>query len=200
SSIDSCAPLRLFRRTEDGGFSEQASHAGLSEQLGGLNIVQTDYNNDGYLDILVLRGAWETPQRKSLLRNNGDGTFTDVTAASGLASVITGTQAAVWTDIDNDGFLDLFVGNENGPAQLFHNRGDGTFEDIAAKAGVNRRGFTKGVAAADYDNDGWPDLYVSNLGGANFLYRNNHNGTFTELGRGARGPGPGEGISALVFV
>jgi hypothetical protein len=199
SSIDSCAPLRFFRRTEDGGFSEQASRAGLSDQLGGLNIVQTDYNNDGYLDILVLRGAWETPQRKSLLRNNGDGTFTDVTAASGLASVITGTQAAVWTDIDNDGFLDLFVGNENGPAQLFHNRGDGTFEDIAAKAGVNRRGFTKGVAAADYDNDGWPDLYVSNLGGTNFLYRNNHNGTFTEVGRAAGAPGPGQGFPTWFF-
>ena len=199
SSIDSCAPLRFFRRTEDGRFSEQAARAGLANQLGGLNIVQTDYNNDGNLDILVLRGAWETPQRKSLLRNNGDGTFTDVTASSGLASVITGTQAAVWVDFDNDGFLDLFVGNENGPPQLFHNRGDGTFEDVAAKAGVTRRGFTKGVAAADYDNDGWPDLYVSNLGGTNFLYRNNHNGTFTELGRGAGVPGPGQGFPTWFF-
>jgi len=199
SSIDSCAPLRFFRRTEDGRFAEQGSRAGLSDQLGGLNILQTDYDNDGFLDILVLRGAWETPQRKSLLHNNGDGTFTDVTASSGLASVITGTQAAVWVDIDNDGFLDLFVGNENGAAQLFHNRGDGTFEDIAAKAGVNRRGFTKGVAAADYDNDGWPDLYVSNLGGTNSLYRNNHNGTFTELGRGAGVPGPGQGFPTWFF-
>jgi tetratricopeptide (TPR) repeat protein len=199
SSIDSCAPLRFFRRTEDGRFSDQTSRAGLSDQLGGLNILQADYNNDGHLDILVLRGAWETPQRKSLLRNNGDGTFTDVTASSGLGAVITGTQAAVWVDIDNDGFLDLFVGNENGPPQLFHNRHDGTFEDIAAQAGVTRRGFTKGVAAADYDNDGWPDLYVSNLGGTNFLYRNNHNGTFTELGRGAGVPGPGQGFPTWFF-
>ena len=143
SSIDSCAPLRFFRRTEDGRFTEQSARAGLSDQLGGLNIVQTDYDNDGRLDILVLRGGWETPQRKSLLHNNGDGTFTDVTASSGLASAVTGTQAAVWTDIDNDGFLDLFVGNENGPPQLFHNRRDGTFEDIAAKAGVSRRGCTR---------------------------------------------------------
>jgi hypothetical protein len=199
SSIDSCAPLRFYRRTEDGGFIEQGARAGLGNQLGGLNILQTDYNNDGFLDILVLRGAWETPQRKSLLRNNGDGTFTDVTAASGLAGVVTGTQAAVWVDVDNDGFVDLFVGNENGPAQLFHNRRDGTFEDIAAKAGVDRRGFTKGVTAADYDNDGWPDLYVSNLGGTNFLYRNNGDGTFTELGRGAGAPGPGQGFPTWFF-
>jgi hypothetical protein len=120
SSLDSCEPLRFFRRVADGLFVEGASKAGLGEQLGGLNILQTDYSNDGHLDILVLRGAWESPQRKSLLRNNGNGTFTDVTAASGLAT-ITATQAAVWVDVDNDGRLDLFVGNENGPAQLFHN-------------------------------------------------------------------------------
>ena len=199
SSIDSCAPLRFFHRNDDGTFSDRASQAGLSDQLGGLNILQTDYNNDGHLDILVLRGGWETAQRKSLLRNNGDGTFTDVTAASGLATVMTGTQAAVWTDIDNDGWLDLFVGNENGPAQLFHNKRDGTFEDIAGKAAVDRRGFNKGVAAADYDNDGWPDLYVSNLGGSNFLYRNNHDGTFTELARGSGVPGPGQGFPTWFF-
>ena len=199
SSIDSCAPLRLFRRNDDGTFTDRAAQAGLATQLGGLNIVQTDYNNDGHLDILVLRGGWETPQRKSLLRNNGNGTFTDVTVASGLAKTPTGTQAAVWTDIDNDGFLDLFVGNENGPAQLFHNNRNGTFDDIAEKAGVARRGFNKGVAAADYDNDGWPDLYVSNLGGTNFLYRNNRNGTFSEFGRGAGAPGPGQGFPTWFF-
>jgi hypothetical protein len=164
SSIDSCAPLKFFHHNPDGTFTDRAAQAGLTDQLGGLNILQTDYNNDGRLDILVLRGGWETAQRKSLLRNNGDGTFTDVTAASGLLTVLTGTQAAVWTDYDNDGWLDLFVGNESGPAQLFHNKRDGTFEDVATKAGVDKRGFNKGVTAADYDNDGWPDLYVSNLG------------------------------------
>jgi hypothetical protein len=198
SSIDSCQPMRFFRRGENGLFTEQAAKAGLDGQLGGLNVVQADYNNDGHLDILVLRGAWETPQRKSLLRNNGDGTFTDVTAASGLTT-ITGTQAAVWADIDNDGRLDLFAGNESGPAQLFRNRGDGTFEDIAEKAGVNRSAFNKGATAADYDNDGWIDLYVSNLGGTNLLYRNNRNGTFTELGEGARVPGPGQGFPTWFF-
>ena len=199
SSIDSCAPLRFFRRNADGSFTDRAAEAGLGGQLGGLNILQTDYDNDGRLDILVLRGGWETPQRKSLLRNNADGTFTDVTVASGLAKVLTGTQAAAWTDVDNDGFLDLFVGNENGPAQLFRNNGNGTFDDIAGKAGVDRRGFNKGVAAADYDNDGWPDLYVSNLGGTNFLYRNNRDGTFTEQARGAGVPGPGQGFPTWFF-
>jgi hypothetical protein len=199
SSIDSCAPLRFFRRSEDGSFTDRATQAGLGDQLGGLNVLQTDYNNDGRLDILVLRGGWETAQRKSLLRNNGDGTFTDVTVASGLARVLTGTQAAVWTDYDNDGWLDLFVGNESGAAQLFRNKGDGTFEDVAPKAGVDRRGFNKGVAAADYDNDGWPDLYVSNLGGTNFLYHNNHDGTFTELARGSGVPGPGQGFPTWFF-
>jgi hypothetical protein len=199
SSLDACEPLHFFRRNEQGGFTEQASAAGLSGQLGGLNIVQTDYNNDGHLDILVLRGAWETAQRKSLLRNNGNGTFTDVTTASGLGKVVTRTQAAAWTDIDNDGYLDLFVGNEDGPAELFLNKRDGTFEDIAARAGVARGGFNKGVAAADYDNDGWPDLYVSNLGGSNLLYRNNRDGTFTEFGRAAGVPGPGLGFPTWFF-
>ena len=198
SSIESCEPLRLFKRGADGRFVEQAAKAGLNTQLGGLNMLQTDYNNDGNLDILVLRGAWETPQRKSLLRNNGDGTFTDVTAASGLMKV-SGTQAAVWVDIDNDGRLDLFVGNESSPAQLFRNKPDGTFEDIAEKAGVNKSAFSKGVTAADYDNDGWQDLYVSNLGGTNFLYHNNHNGTFTELGEGSGVPGPGQGFPTWFF-
>jgi hypothetical protein len=199
SSIDSCVPLRLFHRNADGTFVDRAKEAGLAGQLGGLNLLQTDYDNDGYRDILVLRGGWETAQRKSLLRNNGDGTFTDVTAASGLLKGSTGTQAAVWTDIDNDGFVDLFVGNESGPAQLFRNNRNGTFDDIAVRAGVAKRGFNKGVTAADYDNDGWPDLYVSNLGGTNFLYRNNRNGTFSEFGRGAGAPGPGQGFPTWFF-
>ncbi len=96
--------------------------------------------------------------RKSLLRNNCNGTFTDVTKEAGLADVVTSTQSAVWADIDNDGFLDLFVANEKAPAQLFHNRGDGTFEDIAHAAGVDSVAFSKAVTSADYDNDGYPRL------------------------------------------
>jgi tetratricopeptide (TPR) repeat protein len=181
SSYDVCAPMHYFRNDGNGLFTDRAAEAGLTQQLGGLNIIQTDYNNDGCTDILVLRGAWEFPVRKSLLRNNCDGTFTDVTKEAGLAEPATRTQTAVWADIDNDGYLDLFVGNENGPSQLFHNKGDGTFENISHAAGVDKIAFTKGVVAADYDNDGYVDFYVSNLYGGNFLYHNNHDRTFTEV-------------------
>lgn len=180
SDFDQCAPMHFFHNNGDGTFTDRTVQSGLADQLGGLNLLQTDYNNDGCLDILVLRGAWEFPQRKSLLRNNCDGTFTDVTAISGLAEPATSTQTAVWADIDNDGYLDLLVGNENRPAQLFHNKGNGTFEDISHSAGVDEVAFTKGVAAADYDNDGYVDFYVSNLNGNHFLYHNNHNRTFRE--------------------
>ena len=200
SSMDSCEPLHFFHNNGDGTFTDRAAQAGLSDQLGGLNIVQTDYNNDGCLDILVLRGGWEPlTQRKSLLRNNCDGTFTDVTSASGLAVPATSTQTAVWADINNDGLLDLFVGNENGPSQLFLNKGDGTFEDISHSAGVDRIAFTKGIAAADYDNDGYVDFYVSNLQGDNFLYHNNHNNTFTEVAQQAGVPGNGRGFATWFF-
>jgi len=139
--------------------------------MGGLNLLQADYGNDGCKDVLVMRGGWELAQRRSLLRNNCNGTFTDVTAKAGLMTPVTSSQTAVWTDIDNDGRLDLFVGNEDAPAQLFHNRGDGTFADIAASAGVRRTAFTKAVSAGDYDNDGFPDFYLSNFRGGNFLNR-----------------------------
>ena len=199
SNFDSCGKMQLFHRTEQGTFVDRSTQAGLADQLGGLNLVQADYNNDGCRDVLVLRGGWELAQRKSLLRNNCNGTFTDVTAASGLAKPATSTQTAVWTDIDNDGWVDLFVGNEDGPAQLFRNRGDGTFEDIAAAAGVARTAFTKAVHAGDYDNDGFPDLYVSNLRSTNFLYHNNRNRTFTEVGVAAGVPGADRGFPAWFF-
>jgi len=185
SSYDVCAPLRFYHNNGDGTFTDRAAQAGLLDQLGGLNMIQADYNNDGCMDFLVLRGAWEFPVRKSLMRNNCDGTFTDVTREAGLAEPATRTQTAVWADIDNDGYLDLFVGNENGPSQLFRNRGDGTFEDISHSSGVDKTAFTKAVVAADYDNDGYVDFYVSNLYGGNFLYHNNHDRTFTEVSQQA---------------
>jgi hypothetical protein len=200
SSMNSCTPMQFFHRSERGAFVDRSTAAGLADQRGGLQIMQTDYDNDGCLDVLLLRGGWELPQRKSLLRNSCQGTFTDVTAASGLAVPARSTQAAAWVDIDNDGRLDLFVGNEGGPAQLFRNKGDGSFEDIAVRAGVARPAFSKGVAAGDYDNDGWADLYVSNRGSApNFLYRNNGNGTFTEVAAAAGVPGPGSGFVTWFF-
>ena len=161
SNWDFCAPMHFFHNNGDGTFADRSAQSGLSSQLGGANIIQTDYNNDGCLDILVLRGGWETTMRKSLLRNNCNGTFTDVTVEAGLGEP-TMTETAVWVDINNDGFLDLYVGNENGPNQLFLNNGNGTFKDISRSSGANLSLLPKAVVAADYDNDGYADLFVSN--------------------------------------
>jgi ASPIC/UnbV protein/PPIC-type peptidyl-prolyl cis-trans isomerase-like protein/VCBS repeat protein len=199
STKDYCQSLRYFHNNGDGTFTERTEQAGLQNILGGLNMVQADYNNDGCMDILVLRGGWEFPMRKSLLRNNCDGTFTDVTEKSGLAASVTATQTAVWADIDNDGFVDLFIGNENGPSQLFRNKGDGTFEDISHAAGVDKVAFTKGVVAADYDQDGYMDFYVTNYFGGNFLYHNNHDRTFTEVGKQAGVQEPQRSFAAWWF-
>jgi hypothetical protein len=181
SSVDFCSPLRLYHNRGDGTFEDRSEAAGILGQFGGLNAVQTDYNNDGNLDIFVMRGGWQIPMRNSLLRNNGDGTFTDVTREAGLLSGAYATHSAAWADFDNDGWLDVFVGHELAPSQLFRNRGDGTFEDVTARAGVGASAFTKGATWGDYDKDGFPDLYVSNFTGDNFLYHNNGDGTFTEV-------------------
>jgi len=199
SSFDMCEHMHYFHNNGDGTFSDRTEKAGLMDQLGGLNMIQADYNNDGCTDILVLRGGWEVPMRKSLLRNNCDGTFTDVTASSGLAEPATATQTAVWADINNDGWLDLFVGSESGPPQLFLNNHDGTFKDISHAAGIDRVAFTKGVGAADYDGDGYVDFYLSNIGNQNFLYRNNHDNTFSEVGQQAGVPGPDQGFATWFF-
>src|SRR6266536_735549 len=110
------------------------------------------------------------------------GRFVDVAASLGLDPV-GGAGGAIMDDFDNDGRLDVFVGHEETPSQLFRNRGDGTFEDVTRKAGVGRTAFTKGASWADYDNDGYADLYVSNYGEENFLYRNRGDGTFEEVGK-----------------
>jgi hypothetical protein len=152
--------------------------------------VQTDYNNDGRLDVYIARGGWKGPMRHSLLRNNGDGTFTDVTREAGLDTPV-GGQVAVWADYDNDGWLDLFIGSEPqqigdklipSRSRLYHNRGDGTFEEVGVKAGVANEGFfCKGANWADYDGDGYPDLFVANLEGPCRLFHNNRDGTFTDV-------------------
>jgi hypothetical protein len=181
TSVDYCAPAHLYRNKGDGTFEDRTVAAGLATQLGGLNATHADYDNDGDLDLFIHRGGWEIPMRNSLLRNNGDGTFTDVTKAAGLSSAAFATHSAAWADYDNDGWVDLYVGHELAPSSLYRNKGDGTFEDVSAKAGVAHDAFTKGVSWGDYDNDGFPDLYVSNMFGDNLLYHNRGNGTFEEV-------------------
>jgi len=199
SNFYSCGPLHYFGNSGDGTFAERAPAAGLRDQVGGLSIIQADYNNDRCTDVLVQRGGWEVAQRRSLLRNNCDGTFTDVTAESGLATPVTASQAGAWGDIDNDGWLDLFVGNEDARAQLFLDDGHGHFTDIAKSAGVDRQTFAKSTTAGDYDNDGWIDFYVSNYDGVNQLYHNNHDRTFTERAVAAGVPGASRGFATWFF-
>ena len=166
--------LRYFRNRGDGRFDDRTEEAGLTGIYGGINIIQTDYDNDGDLDVFVMRGAWlgDAGHPNSLLENDGQGRFTDVTFASGLAEIDFPTQTAAWADFDNDGDLDLYVGNETFPNQLFRNSGDGHFEDVAVQLGVDDRSFTKAVVWGDYDGDGLSDLYVSNLGSPNRLFHN----------------------------
>jgi len=182
SSVEKCTPARLYRNTGTGTFEERTEQAGLTAQFGAINAIQTDYNNDGHLDVLMLRGGWEFPIRNSLLRGNGDGTFTDVTRQAGLSGGQHLTHSAAWLDYDNDGWLDVFVGHELTKSQLFRNRGDGTFEDVTTRAGVASLAVTKGVAAGDFDGNGYPDLYLSNMFAENFLFKNNGDGTFSEVG------------------
>lgn len=170
--------IRYFRNNGAGGFEELTESAQLLGITGGLNIMQTDYDNNGFLDVFILRGAWlgeagEHPN--SLLRNNGDGTFTDVTEKAGLLS-FRPTQTATWLDYNNDGHIDLFVGNETSktiyPAELYQNNGNGTFREVAREAGIADLGHIKAVASGDFDNDGRVDIFLSRYGQENKLYRN----------------------------
>ncbi len=171
--------VRFFHSRGDGTFEDRTEAAGLTGITGGLNTVHADYDNDGDIDLLVLRGAWlgiAGHHPNSLLRNNGSGVFTDVTEEAGLLSEHP-TQTAAWADFDLDGDLDLFIGNESSgtelhPSELYQNQGDGTFTDIASAAGVAHIGFVKGVTWGDIDNDGRPDLYISTMASPNALYRN----------------------------
>ena len=171
--------MHFYWNDGSGSFVDRTEASGLLGEVGGLNLVHADYDNDGFADVLVLRGGWLGTQGRfpmSLIRNRGGGTFTDVTRAAGLLRFAP-TQTAAWLDYDGDGRLDLFVGNESQPGdehpcQLFHTEGDGTFTERAREAGLAVVGFVKGVVAGDYDNDGRPDLYVSVMGEANRLYRN----------------------------
>ena len=176
-------PVHLFIADGRGGYADQTAGAGLNGIVGGLNSVHADYDNDGDVDIVVLRGAWmreSGPFPLSLLRNRGDGRFEDVTFDAGLLSYGP-TNTAAWADFDLDGYLDLFVGYEsyskiNGgkshPSKLFHNNQNGTFTEIAATVGIGVDDFVKGATWGDVNNDGLPDLFLSVIYRKNKLFIN----------------------------
>jgi hypothetical protein len=197
---------RLYRQNKDGSFTDVTQQAGLSnagDTNYGMGVAVGDYDNDGYPDIYVTNFG-----KNILYHNNGNGTFTDVTAKAGVAAGSWSVSAG-FLDYDNDGKLDLFVtryldwsigrsktcGNEKEPSYcppgefpaisniLYHNRGDGTFEDVSVESGIAaKKGHGLGVAFADYDGDGYTDIFVANDVTEQFLFHNNGNGTFTEVG------------------
>jgi enediyne biosynthesis protein E4 len=194
---------KLYHNNHDGTFTDVTHRAGLDVEMSGMGVAVGDYDNDGYDDLFVTAMG-----QSHLFHNNGNGTFTDVTQKAGLGGPKEFSTSAAWVDYDRDGKLDLVVGNyvqwsmENDlyctldgksksyctpesykgiSVRLWHNRGDGTFEDTTKKAGLgDPTSKTLGIAILDYDNDGWPDLLFSNDTQPNKLYRNNGNGTFTE--------------------
>ena len=198
----------LLRNKGDGTFEDVTAKAGLAgEQLGfNYGVAIGDYDNDGWPDIFVAGNA-----RNTLYHNNGNGTFTDVTENSGLAAQPPGTLTvqAAWFDYDNDGLLDLVVSNytlwtpesdrkcslrghesycnpgtyTSVPMRLYHNLGKGRFEDVTEKAGFgSAKGKGMGIAIADFNDDGWMDVFIANDTERNFLYLNQGNGTFKEAG------------------
>jgi len=213
---------RLYRQNRDGSFTDVTQAAGLSKAGNGnygMGVAIGDYDNDGYPDIFVTSYG-----RNVLYHNNGDGTFTDVTAKAGVAGAGWSVSAG-FLDYDNDGHLDLFVtrymewdADHNKicggdwhtycppgvfPATtclLYRNRGDGTFEDVSEKSGISaKKGRALGVAFADYDGDGFTDIFVSNDGMQQYLFHNNGDGTFTEcaLESGAALTNDGKGLSGM---
>ena len=187
---------KLYTNTSN-GFIDTTEEAGLTGIVSGLNCIHADYDNDGNIDIFVLRGAWLDEggnHPNSLLKNNGDGTFTDITKSAGLLSFHP-TQTASWADVNNDGYLDLFIGNESNekqshPCELYINQKDGSFIEESSNYNLSSiEGFIKGVVFGDINNDKWPDLYISVMGGNNLLFKNNF-GKFENISETAGVQGP----------
>lgn len=196
--------LRLYRNNRNGTFADVTKSAGLDFEMYGMGVAVGDYNNDGFPDILITCVG-----QNRLFRNTGKGSFVDVTQNSGLQGRRGFSTSAIWFDYDRDGRLDLFVCNyvrwspdhdvfcsldathksyctpeayRGDTSWLFHNRGDGTFEDVTATSGVfDSSSKSLGVALLDYDQDGWPDLLVANDTQPNKLYRNLRNGKFKDV-------------------
>ena len=182
---------KLLRNSSDGTFADVTAAAGLAVLDGGSVALFADYDNDGHKDLFV----WRTFEPNQLFHNDGDGTFTNVTAGSGLGADCC-TTVASWADYDDDGDLDLYVGRyldprtaipttfyaRNGlPNQLYRNDGDGRFTNVTDAAGVGEPGLCLGTVFGDYDDDGDADLYVVNDFGRSTLYRNEGDGTFADV-------------------
>jgi enediyne biosynthesis protein E4 len=193
----------LYRNNGDGTFTDVTEKAGVQGHGYGMGVVAGDYNNDGFPDLFVTNFG-----SSILYRNNGDGTFTEVTERAGVNNKLWGTSAAFF-DYDNDGFLDLFVCNyvdyslanntycgtypkfraycspdnfTGVGCVLYHNNGDGTFTDVSERAGIaGAKGKSLGVVTADFNGDGYQDIFVANDQVANFLFLNNKDGTFQEI-------------------
>jgi hypothetical protein len=194
TSVDCEKGATLFVNQGDRTFRDDSPRAGLGDQIYALNAASADFDNDGDLDILLTRGGRDGSFRLSLLRNSGNGHFDDTTANSGLGEPIAGGSAA-WGDYDNDGWIDVFVcgldrtssdllkdssTSSRSCCRLYRNRGDGTFTDVADKAGVSNRRLAMGAAWGDYDGDGWLDLFVSNFDAPCRLFHNERDGTFRD--------------------
>jgi len=183
------AGCSLCRNNGDGTFTDISAGSGLDRCVYGFGLAVGDYDNNGLPDLFV-SGLGFFDGQGMLMRNNGDGTFTDVTKEAGLGMWGPAFTAS-WVDYDGDGYLDLFVVNNLGglfnrktPNRLFHNNGDGTFTDVTEEAGLKTVWPTIGAAWGDFSNNGRPDLFLSNPGPGQF-FRNNGDGTFTDVSREA---------------
>ena len=184
------AGCTLYRNNGDGTFTDVTTGSGLDACINGFVIIAGDYDNDGFQDLFVTRLGFYYGDC-ALYHNNGDGTFTDVTRKAGVSSW-GATYTASWVDYDCDGHLDLFIGYNLGGMfdrrvqnRLFHNNGDGTFTDVTKESGLETMFTTIGSCWGDYNNDGYPDLFLSSGLGRPQLFRNNGNGTFTDVSQAA---------------